>query len=846
MNSLFIQILNMSIMAGITACVVILIRLLLKKAPKIFSYALWVVVLFRLLCPFTFESIYSLMPANPNTVPQTIVNTNAPSIKSNIQPVDDAVNFYLATNIPNDKDQSDYPAMLGVMEVCAFVWLIGLVSLFSYTLFSYLILKRRLKASTLVRDNIYETDRITTPFVLGFIKPKIYIPIGMKSVGYILQHEQTHIRRRDHLIKPIAFLALCLHWFNPVIWLSYFLMCKDMEMSCDESVLGHSTSDIRADYSGSLLSLSASRSGLLSPLAFGESNTKTRIKNVLGYKKPALWISIIAIIAVLGVTVGFMANSPTINTDGNGEFPIEIENSNFLGSDGYVQYYWVFEEDNCVLYSLDKNELAAKQLAVFTPLKNEGSDPTLNSIIDFGICGDWIIVSVGHYEGSGNYFYGDFVRMKKDGSELEHFWLTDDDTFTIVDDWIYYNFWTVKDSPADGDGCYRIRPDGTGKEYMGDIIHSIFLYDQDGYVYGEHDTGKPINGWNPITDLIRCKPDGSGLITLFSGDSLPKFINSDYMRYSDIEVNNEYVAFTAAVHGYSEGDSWRGHYNYIADFRVNKDGSNLALLREEYPLSNTTNANTEKPSGTLYTNERLGFSVEFPASWDGLIEISENYVEYDERGGAGIAVYHRASREKSNPNITGTLFYIERWIGTWTTENPPIYAGGCFVVLQTGKYTYMLRTTSGVEYNENNPQMVAECQMILSMLDTVQANVRSVGSGYAGVAAEKEFLDSSGGKQLRETAYATAKAMLKADEEELAKYLANPKDAPRILRNLSDAYDDLAWLCFKFTLDSIISDDEIRPSYEYCLSGEDSYAYVSMVLKKVNNEWKVSEIGLEK
>ncbi|MEA4971906.1 hypothetical protein SDC9_73134 [bioreactor metagenome] len=303
-------------------------------------------------------------------------------------------------------------------------------------------------------------------------------------------------------------------------------------------------------------------------------------------KDMKLYVPVRELAEYLGYTVNWDKIQNTVNlvsnisAGGNSDLPTEIENDHFLGVDGDTQYYWAFEGDNCVLYGLDKNESDTKQLAIFPPSRNEGCDPTLNSIVSFGICGNWIIASVGHYEGSGHYFYGDFVRMKKDGTNLEHFWLTDDDRFTIVDDWIYYNFWTVKGSSDEG--CYRIRPDGTGKEYMGDILHSIFLYDQDGYVYGEHDTGKTIDNINPMTDLIRCEPDGSGLTTLFSGDSLPKMENSDYMRYYDIKIGNDYVTFTAAVHGYIEGDNWGGHYNYIANYRVNKDGSNLTLLHEEY------------------------------------------------------------------------------------------------------------------------------------------------------------------------------------------------------------------------------------------------------------------------
>jgi len=275
----------------------------------------------------------------------------------------------------------------------------------------------------------------------------------------------------------------------------------------------------------------------------------------------------------------------TLDTSDDGSESVEFmsEEYNLLKSDGDTQYAWKFEEDNCALYAMNNDGSDERRLAVFPPLRSEYDDrPTLNYITDFGICGDWIIISVGHYEGSGHYFYGDFVRLKKDGSELEHFWLTEDDKFVIVKDWIYYNFWTAQDRPENVYGCYRIRPDGTDKEYLGDIISSIIIYAEDGYVYGEYATSETVNGWNPVVNLIRCKPDGSGVIILFTGDNLPKFDNSDFISYYDIKVTDEYVSFTARVHGYSEGDSWRGHYVYTAAYRVDKDGNNLVLLSEEY------------------------------------------------------------------------------------------------------------------------------------------------------------------------------------------------------------------------------------------------------------------------
>lgn len=293
-----------------------------------------------------------------------------------------------------------------------------------------------------------------------------------------------------------------------------------------------------------------------------------------------------------------------------------------------------------------------------------------------------------------------------------------------------------------------------------------------------------------------------------------------------------------------ENPATKEYIALYADDMINK------IAESAYPLVEMEiedSSQSEPQQGILYVNERLAFSVEFPADWEGLFEIAENYVECNERGGAGITVYQKASRDIDSDS--GAIFYIARWIGTWTDEEPPIYAGGSTVVLQSGKYTYILRTPSDVQHIEDDEEIDSEYKIMYEQLDIIKANIRSVDNyyaHYAGDPAEKEFLDSAEGMQLRESAYGAAKAMLQADASELSKYLINPDEASRLLRNTTDVYDDLTWLCFKFTLDSIISADEIRPSYEYALAGEDSFTYISMTFKKISGEWKVSSIGLEK
>lgn len=333
MINVFIAILNMSLIASFVALGVILIRIPLKKAPKVFSYALWAVVLFKLLCPFTIETALSLVPMKAEPVPQNIIYSQTPSIDSGISFVDNSINRAITNTVPPANPAASVNPMQIILFALSCIWLAGIAVLLLYSLVSYFRLKYRVRMAIPVQENIYETDRIKTAFVLGFVRPRVYVPVGLseQETDYILKHEQTHIRRRDYLIKPLAFIAVCVHWFNPVIWFSYYLAMRDMELSCDESVLKHYGSDIRRDYSNSLLSLSVKQSGLISPLAFGETGVKDRIKNVLNYKKPAVWMSIVAITAVIVAAVLLLPNAVQDPKDISDEQIIEaIKNADYF------------------------------------------------------------------------------------------------------------------------------------------------------------------------------------------------------------------------------------------------------------------------------------------------------------------------------------------------------------------------------------------------------------------------------------------------------------------------------------------------------------------------------------
>ena len=315
---------NMSVTASVVIVFVLLARLLLKKAPKIFSYALWAVVLFRLLCPVSITTGFSLLglfdaPVTETTthtteveyIPQDVVHTPAPEVKLPVPGVNQSVNEAL----PQGDEQTAADPMEAPVALATLVWLAGIGIMTSYSVVSLLRLRRKLVGAVPLRDNIYLADYIDSPFVMGIFPPKIYLPSSLseQEQGYIILHEQHHIRRGDHIIKALSFFALCVHWFNPLVWVAFVLSAKDMEMSCDEVVVKNLGEGIRADYSASLLSLATGRRIIAgTPLAFGEGDTKNRIKNLLNWKraKPAVVFMALALVVLVVAVCGTNAREP--------------------------------------------------------------------------------------------------------------------------------------------------------------------------------------------------------------------------------------------------------------------------------------------------------------------------------------------------------------------------------------------------------------------------------------------------------------------------------------------------------------------------------------------------------
>lgn len=305
MLNIFMQLLNMSFTASFVIVFVLAARLALKKVPKIFSYALWSVVLFRLLCPFSIQSMFSFLPVKSNILTYEVLLMQAPQIDSGIKAVDNIINSILPVPAPY---ASINPLQI-IMLLGVAIWLLGVCVMAVHSIINLSKLSSKLKAAKLYADNIYISDKITTAFVMGVIKPKIYLPQNLNTAQrrHILLHEQTHIKRLDHIVKIVGFFTLCIHWFNPFVWLAFFISSKDMEMACDEKVIKSLGNDIKKEYSASLLSLATGRHFIGgTPLAFGEGDTKSRIKNVLCYKKPAFWVIVAAIIAVAALCFGLL------------------------------------------------------------------------------------------------------------------------------------------------------------------------------------------------------------------------------------------------------------------------------------------------------------------------------------------------------------------------------------------------------------------------------------------------------------------------------------------------------------------------------------------------------------
>lgn len=334
MEAVFLKVLNMSLVAGGLILAVILLRIVFKNAPKTLRCALWALVAIRLICPFSFESdmsfIHSDEPISEEIIAENsngkldvgsegkLVNTGILFLNNFINPIieDNEVigNIENGEDSKVDAEATNVNNMQQIAHVVTIIWIIGIVLMLAYCVVSYVKVRRKVAISIKLHDNIYICDNIDTPFILGIIKPRIYLPSDMddNEQTCVIAHEQAHLKRHDNWWKPLGFILLSVYWFNPLIWVAYILLCRDIELACDERVIRDMGAEEKKIYSQVLLSCSTSRRVIMAtPLAFGELAVKSRIKSVLNYKRPAFWIVFAGIITSVVVAIGFMTTPAT-------------------------------------------------------------------------------------------------------------------------------------------------------------------------------------------------------------------------------------------------------------------------------------------------------------------------------------------------------------------------------------------------------------------------------------------------------------------------------------------------------------------------------------------------------
>lgn len=357
---IFPKVLNMSLTGSIVILVVLLLRLCLKRMPKYLSYGLWAVVLFRLLCPVSISLDFSLLglfdaPAEAATeltttvsyIPEDIVHTEYPQVQLPVQAVSNAINEPL----PQGQEQLRADPLEAPVSIATFIWIAGMTAMVLYGICSYVSLKLKLIGSVGLRENIYLSDHISSPFVIGLVFPKIYLPSTLEQdeQGYIILHEQYHISRGDHIIKLLSFLALTIHWFNPLVWVAFALSGKDMEMRCDEAVIMTLGEDIMGKYAASMLSLATGHrlyTGM--PLAFGEGDTKSRIKNLSEWKRPTILTTIAVSLICIAVVIVCAVNPREKSTDPFGH-PYRVSEILYAAP----QFSFTYTPETAPLYTLN-------------------------------------------------------------------------------------------------------------------------------------------------------------------------------------------------------------------------------------------------------------------------------------------------------------------------------------------------------------------------------------------------------------------------------------------------------------------------------------------------------------
>lgn len=730
LEELFLNLLNMSITASYVVIAVVILRLLLRKAPRWISCALWALVGLRLIMPFSFESVMSLIPSS-GTVTTDILYSAEPSISSGVPAVNRVINPVLAGSLSPAATVSATP-MQTAIYLASVVWLGGMLAMALYSAVTYGRLRRKVDSAVLLRANIYESDAISSPFVLGIVKPRIYFPfsVGEADIDYVVSHEQTHIRRKDHWIKPFGFLLLTVYWFNPLMWVAYILLCRDIEVACDEAVIKDTGGNEKKAYSLALLNCAVKRRNIaMCPLAFGEIGIKERVKNVLNYKKPAFWIVIVAIIACIIAAIGLLSNpkgtgdtayenscaeqlfesrtayvgdnSAVANIIGLLDFPSDVAYDHIelqTNSEPYgIEVYFsvtsevksaydtsepenidVFRKNACIAFSLIEN---ADEI---TFCLDDGTEDT----VGLHFTREWAESIVG----------ADLWAESGSAEDL-------DSLITRIGEHVENAYASADDVTAEGPPTGTFTPAGMA------YLCPSFSVTADGFLESNTDRTFEIkfdsfrDGDKKYDAQYMVMDVGNSISTFDNGNPASSaFDVSDYGDKACWRVLNADGSDTGYRIFRMDSEIWIGHWDlsdhsagfceYIFRMAARRNGG-------EEPASDGIQA--DFLAGQYYCD------VTLPDSWEGLYTVYQN--------DHGITFY-----DKANSDCGGCLFGIY-WLTDDEAEDPwshGIALDGCKRIRQTdGGGFYAVYPYTDVEYDDANERKTNEYQSMLADMDGI-------------------------------------------------------------------------------------------------------------------------------
>ncbi|MBQ6809668.1 MAG: M56 family metallopeptidase [Clostridia bacterium] len=462
MSGLFLKLVNMSISASWLIFAVLLLRVFLKKVPKWATCTLWGIVGLRLILPFSLESVLSLIPS-AETISKELTAPR-PTVEFGFEVVDRPINEYIVSHYYEGVTRNtghffDTTTFLGN------IWLLGVVILLVYAVVSYIRLKNKLSTAVLLRDNIYQSENASSPFVLGIFSPKIYLPFNLseETLTHVVAHENAHLKRNDHIWKSLGFLVLAIHWFNPLVLVGFVLFCKDIEIACDERVIKNLDCESKADYTQALLSCSVSRRIISAcPLAFGEVGVKERVKSVLNYKKPAFWAILLAVIICVAVAVFFLTDPI------EREFPVDAESRPLKE---LKENYSISQaiDDGCVVVK-DSNLIAGEDVWAKFISKTEAKEPAVVRIYKY-------------YSSSYNYYVKEisFNGKKFNLKYYDHTGDTHEEIFIDKEyKYLVYSLYLMKNNVSDH---YFLSDslDVTADGFWGSMVSSVYRPEYDIY-----------------------------------------------------------------------------------------------------------------------------------------------------------------------------------------------------------------------------------------------------------------------------------------------------------------------------------------------------------------------------